>query len=380
MIAPHPIVRTALVVALILSTRESAWAGGGAATDAYEGIREDAPLDLHGLVDSYVQLKAPRGAPVQLRAFDDHSEALALNLLRLTVAHRPGRAGFRLDAGIGDTADAFLAADPAAKKYPDLSRGLSYVQQAFATVAVPSSRVEIDVGKFGTPVGLEDNETPQNWNYSRSFLFTLAEPTYHTGLRVTHRIADTLAVSAFWLNGWNTNVVGGNGMRSFAVAVTWKAAPTLEVVTTYAAGMERAPDTLLDPRLAFREELDANLVYVLQPWLSFAGTTDYGVDVSRRGTSWWGIGGYARARVLPWLAAALREEHLEDPRGFITPVAQRLAEATVTLEVTTRVNAIQWIGRLEFRRDQSDRPVFQAAAGRAISYQDTATLGVTAAF
>jgi hypothetical protein len=380
MTAVRPVVTTALVVATLTSAAGRAWAGGGAAVDAYEGIRENTTLDVHGLVDSYVQLRSPRGAPVQFRAFDDHSEGIALDLLRVTIAHRPGRAGFRLDAGIGDTADAFLAADPAATRHPDLARGLSYVQQAFATVTVSDPNLAIDVGKFGTPVGLEDNETPQNWNYSRSLLFTLAEPTYHMGVRATHHVTDSLAISAFWLNGWNSNIVAGNGMRSFAAAVTWKAAPGLEVVVDYAGGMERAPTALSDPRLAFREELDAYAVYALRPWLSFAATTDYAVDASRGGVSWWGVGGYARASVRSWLAAALRAEHLEDPRGFITPAAQRMAEATATLEATARVCAIRWIGRLEFRRDQSDRPIFQAAGGKAASHQDTATLGVMAVF
>ena len=95
MLAARPIVTTALAMTMVLAIPERAWAGGGAAVDAYEGIRENATLDVHGLVDSYVQLRSPRGAPVQFRAFDDHSEAVALDLLRVTIAHRPGRAGFQ---------------------------------------------------------------------------------------------------------------------------------------------------------------------------------------------------------------------------------------------------------------------------------------------
>ena len=89
---------------------------------------------------------------------------------------------------------------PAATAHPGLSRALSYLEQAFVTAAIPAGRgVSIDVGKFGTPVGLEDNETPSNWNYSRSLLFTVGEPTYHTGVRATAYATDELAISAFWL-------------------------------------------------------------------------------------------------------------------------------------------------------------------------------------
>jgi len=56
----------------------------------------------------------------------------------------------------------------------------------------------IDVGKFGTPLGLASNETQKNWNYSRSLLYTLAEPTYHTGLRATYPLADSFALTGYW--------------------------------------------------------------------------------------------------------------------------------------------------------------------------------------
>ncbi|MGH7296742.1 MAG: outer membrane beta-barrel protein [Polyangiaceae bacterium] len=374
--------RTALVAAVLAAggAPREARAGGGAATDAYEGVRTETAVDLHALADVYVQHEEPAGGGAQLRAFAVRADRPALELLRLTVAHRPGVVGFRLDAGVGDTPDAFLRYDPAAPAHPGLSRGLSYLQQGFVTVGVPLGRgVAIDAGKFATPVGLEDNEALPNWCYSRSLLFTLAEPTYHTGLRATARATDALAFSAFWLNGWNTNVLGGNGMRSFAVAATW-AGPALEVALVYAGGPERAPARLSDPTLAFRHELGASVVYALRPWLSFAATTDYGRDASAGGVTWWGVGGYVRWAVLPWLAGVVRGEHYSDPAGFTSGTPQRLAEGTVTAEASTHVGPVRITGRLEYRRDQSDEPVFRAAGQRTFTHQDTSTLGLMATF
>jgi hypothetical protein len=357
-----------------------AWAGGGAATDAYGDIREHVLFDLHALADVYFQHEEPRGGAVQLRAFDVRTDQPALNLLRMTVAHRPDWLGFRIDAGVGDLPDVFLRYDPAASRYPGLSRGLSYLEQAFVTAVIPAGRgVSVDVGKFGTPVGLEDNESPANWNYSRGLLFTLAEPTYHTGVRATAPVTDELALSAFWLNGWNTNILSGNGMRSFAAAATWETR-NVDVVLVYAGGLERAPTRLSDPTLTFRHELDASMIYALRSWLSFAATADYGLDASSGGVSWWGVGGYARCRILPWLAGVVRGEHFADPEGFTTATAQRVAEGTVTAEASTHVGPVRVIGRLEYRRDQSDEPVFRAAAQRTLTHQDTSTLGLMAAF
>jgi len=68
----------------------------------------------------------------QLRAFDVRSDCPDLNFARVTVAHRPPpydepvrgpvEIGFRVDAGVGETPNGYLQSDPAATKYPTLSR------------------------------------------------------------------------------------------------------------------------------------------------------------------------------------------------------------------------------------------------------------------
>ena len=257
--SPRALVSTLVALAL------GAWAGdarggGGAATDAYDGVREDVAIDVHGLLDAYeqVSLLAPNERAPLYRAFDDCEGAPSLGLARLTLAHAPEVVGFRLDVGVGDLANAFEDLDPASFAHPGLARGLSYVEQGFVTVIAPIGRgVAVDVGKFATPVGFEENEGLANWHYSRSLLFTLAEPTYHTGLRATTQATDALAISVFWLNGWNTNFVDGNEMRGFGAAASWKPSERLELTVTYLGGPERAPTNLADPALAFRNELDA---------------------------------------------------------------------------------------------------------------------------
>jgi hypothetical protein len=371
-----------VAVGLGCSAGRSAVAGGGAATDAYEGLAEHAPLDAHVLADFYLQghLEGPRLDNVALRAFDDRAGAPALNLLRLTVGRRPDWLGFRCDVGVGDTPNAYLDADPAATRHPELSRWLSYAEQAFATVAIRTDRiVSIDAGKFATPIGLEDNETVQNWNTSRGLLFTLAEPTVHTGVRATVPLSDEAAVSAFWLNGWNANVLEGSGMRSFAGAASWRSADGFDAALVYAGGLEHAPTHLSDPDLGFRHEVSAYASYPLRRWLVFAATTDWGTDSGRRGASWWGVGGYLRLFVLPWLVTSARGEHFADRAGFMTGTAQSVAAGTLTVEASSEAGPATLVVRLEARRDQSDEPVFRSA-GLPVTHQDTGTLGLSVAY
>ena len=82
--------------------------------------------------------------------------------------------------------------------HPQLARAFSYFEQAFVTVMIPTARpIQLDVGRFPTPVGLEDNESITNWSYSRSLLYSWAEPSLHTGMRLScqaHRDARRLAL------------------------------------------------------------------------------------------------------------------------------------------------------------------------------------------
>lgn len=375
-------VRT-LVVLAVVCVPGTAWAGGGAATDAYQGIQE-RPLEVHGLLDVYAQhdFQRPDLGGVKYRGFDD-ATGLSLGLLRLTLAHRPDPVGFRIDAGAGDLPNAYMLSDPGATVNPGYARAASYVEQAFVTVRPPPvPELAIDAGKFATPVGLEDNESNTNWNYSRSLLFTVAEPTYHTGARATYGGHEGLSLSAFWLDGWNTNLVGGDGMRSVGAAATWRSAGALpvEAAVVYVAGLERQPTHLDDPAETFRHELSTYVSTSVHGKLELAATFDYGRDASHGGVSWWGVSGYMRYRFAPWIALGVRGEHLADTDGFLTGTAQRMAGLTGTLRLDHRVGPLDVIGWVEYRRDGSDVPVFLSRAGPLVLHQDTLTIAFGATF
>ena len=359
-----------------------ALAGGGPATDAYDDIRPTAAVDVHGLGDVYLahNFNDPISGTSQLREFDLNSDEPSLGYLRLTLAHRPRRIGFRVDAGVGSTADVYAQQDPAATTHPTLARSLSYVEQAFLTVMLPLKReIQLDVGRFSTPVGLEDNESLTNWSYSRSLLYSWAEPSLHAGLRLSCQATKSLAVSLFWVNGWNSIFVDGNNMRTFAAAASWKPLAGLAVVAVYMGGLEHPP-TQLGGALSFRNMLAAYIVYEATQQALFALAVDYGDDRAGGGRTWWGVAGYARFSARRWLAATFRGEYLADPDGFITGASQNLAETTATLELRTKRGAAQLVARLEYRHDQSDRSVFTSTAPMTRSNQDTLTLALLAAF
>jgi hypothetical protein len=181
------------------------------------------------------------------------------------------------------------------------------------------------------------------------------------------------------VNGWNTNVLAGNGMRTVGGAVTWKPCESAELVVDYLGGPERAATRLADATLTMRHELDTYAVWELTPGVALAASADYGHDAARGGASWSGVAGYVSARPLEWLAFAARGEHFFDDEGFITGTGQRITELTLTAEGRFSLAGRTPMVRLEFRRDTSDEPVFGRDLPRALTHQDTLTVAFVAA-
>src|SRR5881296_2763065 len=132
------------------------------------------------------------------RNFDFKHNQFSLNYAEIAVEQKPTAAlpvGFRADVGFGDAATWVHATEPAGA---DVFR---YLQQAY--VSASHKKVQVDFGKFVTWSGAEVIETKDNWNYSRSILFSWAIPYYHFGVRTTWTATDKVALAGFVVNGWN---------------------------------------------------------------------------------------------------------------------------------------------------------------------------------
>jgi hypothetical protein len=192
---------------------------------------------------------------------------------------------------------------------------LSRVEQAFVTAVLPlGTGLILDVGKFNTPVGQEDNESLLNWNYSRSLIFTLAEPSYHSGLRFTYASSKRSAVSRSWV-GADNNLIGGNLMRAFALSGAWQPRVELQLVLVYMGGLEHPPTVPTDPSLTFRNMVD---FYVRWP--------------------------------------PVRRLQHADPDGYTTGARQYLGEFSGTVEARGVIGRLTAIARVEYRHDTPPPP------------------------
>jgi hypothetical protein len=182
-------------------------------------------------VDGYYgyNFNHPVGRVNALRAYDVLSNNISLNQAdvifeRAPDLHEGRRYGARLDLQFGQATET-LQGNPANEPRPQVYRNIF---QAYGTYIIPvGNGLSVDVGKWGSSLGIENNYTKDQMNYSRSFYFSYL-PFYHTGARLSYKVGDKLALNYWIVNGTN-QAEATNGFKdelfSFALTpnknVTW---------------------------------------------------------------------------------------------------------------------------------------------------------------
>jgi hypothetical protein len=76
------------------------------------------------------------------------------------------------------------------------STTVANIRQAYISLRTPvGNGIDWKVGVFDTIIGYESTSDPLNPNYTRSYGYSI-EPTTHTGVLATYKVADVLSVSA----------------------------------------------------------------------------------------------------------------------------------------------------------------------------------------
>ena len=341
---------------------------------------EPPPIELSGSLDVYsgYNFNGTNSGLNEMRAFDTQDGGFALNYAELVIARNRGPVGFRLDAGFGSASDALYLADPSSKTDSSNARWLSHLQQAYIEAKLPHN-VTIDGGKFVTMHGFEVIETKDNWNYSRSLLFSFAIPFLHTGFRATWAPKDEVSLGAAWVNGWNSTIEDGSKMQTGCLMGMYKPRSSVQIVLNYMFGEDHPVSSPPAP-LTFRNLVDGTVTWTPTDKLSLAVNGDYGHDAAMNGVDWEGVAGYARYQIKSYAATAARFEYLADGAGFMTGKSQHLVEGTLTGELTGTIAKTAVLLRAEYRHDHSDSMVFDATMPTSKQDQDTFLVGAVAAF
>ena len=360
------------------------------------------PDSWHGttfnfLFDGYygVNSNNPIGRVNLLRAYDVSSNAVSLNQADIVIENAPDpdngkRFGARLDLQFGQ-ATATLQGNSVNEPRPDIYRNIF---QAYGTYVI-NKRLTVDLGKFASSLGIENNYSQDQLNYSRSFWFNFL-PFYHMGLRAAYKVSDALTVNYWVVNGTN-QIEPFNGYKDEFFGLTIQPKKSVSWNVNYYLGQEH-PDVVFLPNstntnlpteqgLPFEpiqpapngklHIIDSYVTWQASPKLTFALEGDYVIErlwTYSPPSHTDGGAAYTRYQISPKVAIGGRVEYLSDRGGLFSGATQALKETTLTLEQKI---AEGFLVREEWRRDFSNHPFFLTdALGVLKKEQNTATIGL----
>jgi len=304
------------------------------------------------MVDGYFSwgFNHPTGHLSLLRNFDDKTNQPELNMAALAFDYAPKPVGFHVDVGVGRTFDIMSATEN------DATWMRSFKQAYISAKPASWNGTEFNFGRFVTFAGAEVIETQHNWNYSRSLLFVLCTPYYHFGIRATAPIGKHFNTGLQVVSGWN-NIVTGATFRTVGLTGSWAPSSKVTWTNTYYGGpdenkADRGLRNLYDTVLLVTPNWKTSL-YINLDHLHNSPRCAPGYQV-------FGVAGAARRQLTEKFALSWRLEWLNDLSGSVTGAAQQAKEITLTgtYAVLDRLS-----GRLELRRDWSNRPFFNRGDG-----------------
>ena len=323
--------------------------------------------EIGGMLDAHFNWYTTKPeADASFRNFDTRHNQFRVSMAQLWIAKAPAadsRAGFKVRLSVGPATTIVQSLEPGSPAV------LQNIEEGFVSYLAPLGKgLQFDVGKFVTQHGAEVIEAKDNWNYSRSLLFALAIPYYHSGVRATYSPHAKVTLMGTIVNGWN-NVVENNGAKTLGAQVVYKPAAALTLVQNYMTGPEQTGNN--DD---WRQLSDTIATVTVSPKLSLMINYDYATEsIAGTRTHWQGVAGYARFQATKRVAFSPRFEWYDDAQGFTTGSVQKLKEVTGTLELKP-TDAFVW--RLEYRTDLSNTPVFKTAGGGLKKTQTSLGIGV----
>jgi len=333
------------------------------------------PMAVTGFIDGYYTYNdnhpsdSANGQINDLYNFNDKADQVELSAAKLTLNHDPAPMGAHFDFLYGRTNGLVNSGQQA-----------NYIEQAFLSLKpVKAKGFEMDFGKFVTSAGAEVIEAKDNWNYSRSLLFSWAIPYTHFGLRTSMPVSKTETVGVQVVNGWN-EVTKNNGWATVGLTSAY-----VKTKYTWNLNYYTGPENAL-PGKGYRNLVDTTLLLTPNSKFNAYINYDYGRnhDAIVKGVgdtsvnAWQGIAFAAHEQASSTMALAGRYEYFKDPNGFQTGMAQHVNEFTGMYEYEVPKLPQRLLSRFEYRRDMSNVPYFHRGGIGMVDAQSTITVGLIA--
>jgi hypothetical protein len=249
-----------------------------------------------------------------------------------------------------------------------------------------SSGFSVTAGKFDSPMAIERDDAPLNFQATSSFTFDFARPVKFTGLELHDALSPHFEVWGIAANGWDNDVDNNRG-KTGGLYGLWS--PSL--AAHFGLGVLYGPEkdnresdnrtavigtVLLQPAAGW--VVGAESVFGQEPHSAAAGGT----------AKWYGEMLFTHLRFDRHWAATLRMDYFDDVGGGRTGTPQVLSEITLSPQYLlgggfygifryldrTTLRLPELALRLDLRRDRSSAPVFasrQSGVGKRDNTQAT---------
>ncbi len=292
-----------------------------------------------------------------LESPSDFNNTFDLQNANAQLVINDGNLGGKLEGSFGTDADV-IASNGQSRSGLNLTQ--AYLQYAFGPVTLLA-------GKFETLAGAEVIESPNDSNFTRSYLFGEAVPFTHTGLRLTYAANSKISIVAGANNGWDDWKFAGKKKTiegGILLTPTPGYALTLDTYNGNDFALNGIPAAnvglptftpQVPPIYTNRMLYDGVLTVHPTGALTLIANYDNGTQLADAtgavATSHWnGIAGYLNYQFTPLYGLSLRKETFHDVQGFRTGIPQRLQSNTATLSYSPG----KYVFRGEYRFDTSD--------------------------
>ena len=254
-----------------------------------------------------------------------------------------------------------------------------------------NSGFSITAGKFDSPMAIERDDAPLNFQATSSFTFDFARPVKFTGLAAYEAISPRFEVWGIVANGWDSDADNNKG-KTGGLYGLWS--PSL--AAHFGLGVLYGPEKDHQENDNRTAVIGTLLLQPAEGWV--VGTESvYGQEphsaVSGGTARWYGEMLFTHLRFDRHWAATLRVDYFDDVGGSRTGTPQVLREITLSPQYLvgggfygifrylehTSLRLPELALRLDLRRDRSSAPVF-ASRQDGVGKRDNTQLTLQAVF
>lgn len=294
------------------------------------------------------------------RYYDIYHNQLSLSLAEISVQAKYEEVTGLFDLDFGSFADLNASASSPSGTVVDESS--KHIGQAIISYRPKGSRLFFDTGKMYSHLGVETVKAKDNFNYSRSILFSYGMPFWNTGIRIGYdAVPEKFQTSLYVYNGWNT-INDTNESKTLGLQLKYTPSSPLTLIYNFIGGPERPLE-----ESDWKSVHEVNASYTINETWSLLADLIYGseknvtVSSSQVDAKWYGALVALKYLLSPTSFLSPRLEYYRDNDGYtLGGLPQSIQSFTLTYG-TELTKGLEF--RAEGRGDFSNESSFQSKKG-----------------